>query len=255
MRRIKIPYGDAPSTFGHLYLPGEAARGSGRAPLVVLVHGGYWSTEYSLVVYTGIARALTERGAVVWNVEYRRVGEDGGDWPTTGRDVIDAITALDGPVTDQLATAGIAVDHRHASIVGHSAGGQLAVYAAATLGGRTGRFTFDTVVAQSPVLDFTETGAFERPAVVALMGAPFAQVPDRYREASPTEAMPFDSTVAVVHTVDDSSVPIAMSRRYVTGATARGQRAVLYDVPDGGHDAFVDPASDATRKTLRVLGI
>ncbi|MCF8611414.1 alpha/beta fold hydrolase [Gordonia sp. HY285] len=255
MRRLKIAYGDAPSTFGHLYLPGEAARGAESAPLVVLVHGGYWSTEYSLVVYTGIARALAERGAVVWNVEYRRVGEPGGGWPTTGRDVVDAISALDGPVTDQLATTQITVDRKRASILGHSAGGQLAVYAAARLGAATERFAFGTVIAQSPVLDFTETGAFDRPSVVALMGAPFAQIPDRYREASPSEQEPFSSTVAVVHTVDDQSVPIGMSRRYVAEAERRGQSAVLYEVPGEGHDAFVDPRSAASRQTLRVLGI
>ncbi|MCF8570938.1 alpha/beta hydrolase [Gordonia sp. HY002] len=255
MRRIKIPYGDAPSTYGHLYLPAETARGDGPAPLVVLIHGGYWSTEYSLVVYTGLARLLAQRGAVVWNVEYRRVGEEAGGWPTTGRDVVDALSALDGPVSDQLATADITVDHAHAAVVGHSAGGQLAVYSAARLGGATRRFTFGTVIAQSPVLDFTETGAFDRPSVVDLMGAPFAQIPDRYREASPSEQEPFDSTVAVIHTVGDQSMPIAMSRRYVADATVRGQSAVLYEVPGEGHDAFVDPKSAATRQTLRVLGI
>ncbi|WOC13576.1 alpha/beta hydrolase family protein [Gordonia sp. MP11Mi] len=255
MRRIKIPYGESPSTFGHLYLPGEGSRGPGHAPLVVLVHGGYWSTEYALVVYTGLARMLTERGAVVWNIEYRRVGEPGGGWPNTGRDVVDAVSALDGPVTDQLATAGIDVDRAHASIVGHSAGGQLAVYAAARLSGATERFAFGTVIAQSPVLDFTESGAFDRPSVVDLMGAPFAQIPDRYRAASPSELEPFASTVAVIHTVDDRSVPIEMSRRYVADAVRRGQRAALYEVPGEGHDAFVDPRSAASRQTLRVLGI
>ncbi|MGO3326445.1 alpha/beta hydrolase family protein [Gordonia sp. (in: high G+C Gram-positive bacteria)] len=253
MRRLKIPYGDAPSNYGHLYLP--SAQAERPAPLVVLVHGGYWSTEYSLVVYTGLARLLAQRGAVVWNVEYRRVGDDAGGWPTTGRDVLAAIGALDGPVSDRLATAEVAVDHANAAVVGHSAGGQLAVYAAARLRGVTELFTFATVIAQSPVLDFTETGAYDRPTVVELMGAPFEQIPDRYREASPSEQPPFDSTVAVIHTCDDESVPIEMSRRYVADALARGQSAVLYEVPGEGHDAFVDPTSAATRKTLRVLGI
>lgn len=255
MQRVKIPYGDSPSTFGHLYLPSASARSADHAPLVVLVHGGYWSTEYSLVVYTGLARLLADRGAVVWNVEYRRVGEDGGGWPMTGRDVVDAIRALDGSVADRLAAANIPVDTGHAAVVGHSAGGQLAVYATAVLRGTTRRFTLGTVIAQSPVLDFTETGAFDRPSVVELMGARFAAIGDRYREASPSEQPPFASTIAVIHTVDDQSVPIEMSRRFVARAVERGQSAVLYEVPGEGHDAFVDPTSAATRQTLRVLGI
>ncbi len=255
MRRVKIPYGDEPSTFGHLYLPDADVRGDGRAPVVVLVHGGFWSTDYSLVVYTGVARALADRGVVVWNVEYRRREEPGGGWPGTGRDVIAAIRALDGPVTDRLATAGIPVDASHAAVVGHSAGGQLAVWAAARLRGATDRFRIATVIAQSPVLDFTETGACDRPSVVALMGGTFEQFPERYREASPSEQEPFDSTIAVIHTTDDDAVPIEMSRRYVTDAVSRGQSAVLYEVPGEGHDAFVDPRSVAMRQTLRVLGV
>ncbi|MBB4137071.1 alpha/beta fold hydrolase [Gordonia humi] len=254
-RRVKIPYGDHASTFGHLYLPDAADLGDAPAPVVVMVHGGYWSTDYSLVVYTGVARMLARRGVVVWNIEYRRVGEPGGGWPTTGRDVVDAIGALDGRVSEHIEAAGTVVDHAHAAIVGHSAGGQLAVYAAARLRGATRRFAFPTVVAQSPVLDFTETGGWDRPSVVELMGAPFAQIPERYREASPSTQEPFGSTVAVIHTVQDEAVPLEASRRYVDDALSRGQSAALYEVADGGHDAFVDPRSAATRQTLRVLGI
>ena len=179
----------------------------------------------------------------------------GGGWPTTGRDVVEAISALDGPVTERLVTAGIAVDHAHAAIVGHSAGGHLAVYAAGRLGGRTRLFRFPTVVAQTPVLDITETGAHDRPSVVELMGAPFERIPEQYREASPSCLPPFASTVAVVHTVADEAIGIEASRRYVDDALARGQAAALYEVGVGGHDAFVDPKSEATRQTLRVLGI
>ncbi len=252
MRRTKIPYGPAPSNFGHLYVPSEP---SGRAPLVVLVHGGSWSTDYSLVVYTAFARLLAERGAVVWNVEYRRIEEDGGGWPGTGLDVVAALRALDGPVTERLATAGVVVDASNVSVVGHSAGGQLAVYAVAQIGARTDRYTISTVVPQSAVLDFTETGAFDRPSVEGLMRAPFDRIPDRYREASPSEQKPFDAAVAVIHTVDDDMVPIQMSRNYVAAARDRGQAVALYEVSGEGHEAFVEPRSAATRQTLRVLGI
>ncbi|MGB6244866.1 MAG: alpha/beta hydrolase, partial [Gordonia sp. (in: high G+C Gram-positive bacteria)] len=106
----------------------------------------------------------------------------------------------------------------------------------------------------SAVLDFT-VGAADRPSVRALMGAAYDEAPDRYAAASPACQEPFDALVAAVHTVDDQSVPIEMSRHYVEVAGARGQRVALYEVPTGGHDAFVDPRSAAHRQTLRVLGI
>ncbi|GAA2375031.1 MULTISPECIES: alpha/beta hydrolase family protein [Gordonia] len=252
MRRKKIHYGDQPSQFGHLYLP---ERGPAEcAPLVVLVHGGYWSTEYSLVINTPVARDLAQRGAAVWNIEYRRVEETGGGWPGTGRDVVAAIRALEGPVAEQLAIDGVKVDRKNVAVVGHSAGGQLAVWAVAQTDARAGGFRIATVVPQSAVLDFTG-GASDRTSVRRLMGVSFEEAPDRYAAASPACQPPFDALVAAVHTADDASVPIELSRRYVEGAAARGQRAVLYEVPGEGHDAFVDPRSAAHRQTLRVLGI
>lgn len=252
MRRKKIRYGDHDSTFGHLYLPTAAP---GRcAPVVVLVHGGYWSAEYSLIVYSAVAADLARRGAVVWNVEYRRVEEEGGGWPGTGRDVVAAISALDGPVAEQLAMDGHACDRRHVAVVGHSAGGQLAVWAVAQLKARTRDFRISTVVPQSAVLDFT-VGAADRPSVQRLLGATYREAPERYAAASPARQDPFDALVAAIHTVDDESVPIEMSRHYVADAADRGQRATLYEIPDGGHNAFLDRTSAAYRQTLRVLGV
>ncbi|WP_066162231.1 alpha/beta hydrolase family protein [Gordonia hydrophobica] len=252
MRRKKIRYGEHDSTFGHLYLPDVGP--AERAPVVVLVHGGYWSAEFSLIVYSAIAADLARRGAVVWNVEYRRVEEDGGGWPGTGRDVVAAISALDGPVAEQLAIAGIRIDAKNVAVVGHSAGGQLAVWAVAQLQAATQTCRIATVVAQSAVLDFT-VGGSDRPSVQRLLGASFAEAPERYAAASPAHQAPFDALVAAIHTVDDESVPVEMSRHYVADAVRRGQRAALYELPDGGHNAFLDTRGAAHRQTLRVMGI
>lgn len=251
--RRKLAYGSAPSQYGHLYLP-AVTPGAGRAPLVVLIHGGSWSTEFALVVYSAVARDLAARGAVVWNIEYRRVEEDGGGWPGTGRDVLAALAALDGPVAQQLAVAGIAVDRRAVAVVGHSAGGQLAAWAVAELGAQTREHTVSLVIPQSAVLDFTVPEVRTKDSVVALMGAPYEQIPERYAQASPAHAPVTAATVAVVHTVDDQAVPIELSRHYVAQQSARGQATALYEVP-GGHPDFVDPASPGHRQTLRLLGL
>lgn len=102
VHRVRVAYGDAPSQFGHLYHALDTTDLPAAIRPVVVIHGGYWTTEFTLTIESAIARQYAERGALVWNIEYRRVGEDGGGWPNTGRDVLAAIGALDGPVRDHL---------------------------------------------------------------------------------------------------------------------------------------------------------
>ena len=71
---------------------------------------------------TPLARDLAARGFAAWNIEYRRVGQEGGGWPGTLEDVAaaaDAVPGLDG------------VDPSRVVTVGHSAGGHLALWLAA----------------------------------------------------------------------------------------------------------------------------
>lgn len=256
VRRVKVAYGEEPDQFGQLYLPGaEQCSAAGRVPLVVMIHGGSWSTEFSLTINTAVSRDLAERGTVVWNLEYRRVDPQGsgGGWPQTGRDVLAALRALDGPVAEQLALAGVVVDRHDVAVVGHSAGGQLAAWAVAQLGARTERHRIATVVLQSAVLDLTLPGIRDKDSVVALMGASYEAAPQRYRDASPVYAPVTDALNAVVHTTEDQAIPVAMSRHYVEQIGARGQRVTLTEVP-GDHAAFLDLRSAAHRQTLRMLG-
>ncbi|NNG96166.1 alpha/beta hydrolase fold domain-containing protein [Gordonia araii NBRC 100433] len=257
MKRHKVAYGDHESQFGHLYEPAVGPeRGDGPVPLVVLIHGGFFSTRFALTIETAIARLMSERGAAVWNVEYRRVEEDGGGWPGTGADAVAALRALDGKVPAVLPAElldSIAFDD--VAVVGHSAGGLLAVWGTAQLGARTARTRITRVVAQSAVLDLTHPRARDRPTPRNLMGAPYEEIPDRYAQASPILAPVFDAHVIAMHAGGDAAVPVESSRRYVEAVSARGQSAELVVVADEGHDAFVDPRSACTRQTLRLLGL
>ncbi|GAA1481056.1 hypothetical protein GCM10009624_14960 [Gordonia sinesedis] len=260
VHREKVAYGPEPAQFGHVYHSPEVTAGERPIRPVVLVHGGYWSTDFGLTIETAIARAFAERGAVVWNVEYRRLagdtspGDEGAGWPATGRDVIAALQALDGPVPDALpAEVARRTDWNSAAVVGHSAGGQLAVWATARLGARTDRCAITTVVAQSALLDTVR--AADRPSVRALMGRDYVDIPQRYADASPLEQPPFPAHVVAIHAAEDRAIPAEMSRHYVRTVSAAGQSAELIVVPGEGHDAFVDPRSVSTRQTVRVLGI
>ena len=63
--RVKVPYGPGESQFGHLYIPTPPTPDAdGVLPpvrVVVLVHGGYWSTEFGLMVQTPVAKDLADR--------------------------------------------------------------------------------------------------------------------------------------------------------------------------------------------------
>lgn len=256
VHRTAIAYGEANSQFGHIYHAAEEADLPATMRPIVLIHGGYWTTEFSLTIESAIARQYGERGALVWNIEYRRVGEDGGGWPHTGRDVVAAINALDGPVREALpAPVADRVDWNSVAVVGHSAGGQLAVWATAQLRAQTANTRITTVVAQSAALDLVAAGQAGRESVQALIGRPYAQAAQRYRAASPMEQDPFDAHVVVVHGDRDTAIPVELSRRYVSTVCARGQSAELIVVPEEGHDAFVDPRSVCNRQTIRALGL
>ncbi|HMS75055.1 alpha/beta hydrolase [Gordonia sp. (in: high G+C Gram-positive bacteria)] len=256
VNRVKVAYGDSPSNFGHIYHAAGTGADERRMRPIVLIHGGYWSAEFSLTIQSAIARQYAELGALVWSIEYRRVGEPGGGWPGTGRDAVAAIKALDDLVPEALdpLVAG-RVDWSQVAVVGHSAGGQLAVWSTAQLRARTRNTTISTVVAQSAALNLEAAARSGSESVLALVGRPYEEAPHLYREASPWAQEPFDAHVVAIHAADDTTIPPIVSRRYVDRMTERGQSAELVEVPDEGHSAFCDPRSRANRETARVLGI
>jgi dipeptidyl aminopeptidase/acylaminoacyl peptidase len=131
------------------------------------------------------------------------------------------------------------LDLDRVSAVGHSAGGQLALWAAGRRGPRV--VELDAVVALAPVTNLAAAGGVAR----VLMGGSAEEVPDRYAEADPILRAPLDVPVALVHAADDATVPARRSREYASAARARGGDVTLVEVPAGGHRAPIDPPSEA----------
>ncbi len=186
-----------------------------------------------------MAQDLAGRGYVVWNLEYRRVGAGGG-WPATFADVaagIDALTTLD-------------VDTSRVVAIGHSAGGQLAAWAAgraklpAAAPGAHPRVPLTAVLSQAGVLDLATAAeqGVGGSAVADLMGGSPAQVAQRYGWADPIRQVPLSVPVLCVHAHADGNVPYAQSTAYVAAATKAGARATLATVP-GDHFTLIDPSS------------
>jgi acetyl esterase/lipase len=232
-----IRYGDDPSQIAELLLPSGTPKG-----VVVVIHGGFWKAAYDLSLGRPLATSLVAHGWVAWNIEYRRVGNGGGD-PYTLDDVAAAIDAL----ADQ------DVPRDRVIALGHSAGGHLATWAASR--GRHDRWparvALTGVVAQAGVLDLSS--AYDERlgdgAVEAFLG--HAPGPDD-DPVDPTRQVPLDVPVHCVHGVDDDTVPITQSHTYLRAATEAGARATLTEIR-GDHYTVIDPDADAWQQTLAIL--
>lgn len=244
MPRLRVAYGPDPSQFGHLYVPAAPARTP--VPVVVVIHGGYWSADYSLSLGTAFAAEVARRGWVAWNIEYRRVGAGGG-WPQTFEDVAAAVAALDGPAA---AAAGMPLDLGRVQLVGHSAGGQLALWYA---GEAAAAVRPSRVVAQAGALDLVAAGQLGHPWLAKLLGGSYAEVPQRYRAVSPLHRLPVGVPVTCVHGKRDAQVPWQVSRRYCAAAAEAGDVADLVLVDWEGHNNFLDKQSDSWAATVAAL--
>lgn len=230
-------YGADPSQVADLHLP---RRQRGPHPVAVVLHGGHWRNGFGKLVCRPLAADLAARGWAAWNLEYRRLGEGrggGGGWPMTFADVAAGI--------DHLASLGDPrLDLDRVVLIGHSAGGQLALWAAgrsrlpSTAVGAAPQVHPRAVVALAPVTDLTRAGVHAR----TLLGGTPDQVPDRWEQADPVRAGAAPVPVLVVHPVEDRTVPVARSRSYVVAVGGDGD-VRLVETPHEGHRDPIDPAS------------
>jgi dipeptidyl aminopeptidase/acylaminoacyl peptidase len=225
-RPKRSAYGTDRSQYGEL----SRADGDARPGTVVIIHGGFWRARYDASLGRPLARDLAARGYTVWNLEYRRVGIGGG-WTGTLDDVAAGL--------DHLAT--LDVDTSRVVAIGHSAGGQLATWAA---GRATPLVALTAVVSQAGVLDLA-TAACQgvgQTAVSDLLGGSPDEVPERYAAADPIVQVPLPVPVLCVHSSADDIVPIAQSTAYVAAATAAGADARLVE-STGDHFTMIDPST------------
>lgn len=192
----------------HVDQVGDLRRGG--SGLVMLLHGGFWRHEWTRDTMESLAVDLAERGHNTWNVEYRRIGTGGG-WPATAHDVLTAIE-----FTPQLE-----LDMTGAIVVGHSAGGQLAAWAASRASDRVER-----VVGLAPVMGLAAHeasrmyGSDEARSLLDVGAPRVVQIPD----------VPID----LFHGEDDQLVPPSQSSDFA-------DRVNVHVVP-GGHFDMLDPS-------------
>ncbi|HXC57321.1 MAG TPA: alpha/beta hydrolase [Rhizomicrobium sp.] len=244
----KLTYGSGAQQFVELWLP----RTAGPHPVIVLIHGGCWLADLpGLELMDPMADALRADGYAVWNIEYRRLGSQGGGYPAT---FLDASAAADLLRTN---AAHYNLDLSRVIAVGHSAGGHLAMWLAAR--GhlpahsplRSARpLAITAVVSLAGILDlkgYREDGAAcgGAPTVDGIAGAAARQGQDVYADTSPQALLPIGVPQIVVSGGQDHIVPEHWRASYVAAALAAGDKPQSLGIAAAGHFELIDPKSPA----------
>ncbi|MFE5597861.1 alpha/beta hydrolase [Streptomyces coelicoflavus] len=252
-------YGDHPDQVIDFYAPHDGAGPGGAAPVVVVLHGGSWRAPYDRRHISPFAGFLARRGFAVASVEYRRgaegsaAGGSGGSvagrWPDTFDDVAAALDALPELVRRHLPQA----DVRRTVLTGHSAGGHLALWAAARhllpadAPWRTDRpAPLRGVVALAPIADFEVADELDVCGGAARQllgeGELFAE---RRPYADPALLLPTGIATTLVQGRADVDVPQAVAEAYADAAAKAGEVVGVTLLEDVGHYPLIDPAADA----------
>lgn len=244
-------YGDDPRQFGELRLPG----GTGPFPVAVIVHGGCWLSAYDQSYMSALAEAVTDLGFASWSIAYRRVGEPGGGWPNTFLDAGAAVDHL------ELLAGEYPLDVERLVTIGHSAGGQLALW----LAGRPALppssplhsddpLPIDGVLALAAAADLAYLSERQEcgNAATLLMGGEPAEFAERYSSGSPISLLPLRVQQILVNGRLDETWS-APADRYLTAALAAGDPIERREAPDAGHFELVVPSGSTWPIVRRAL--
>lgn len=243
----KLFYGQSPQSFGLLRIPNTPEA----HPVVMIIHGGCWMSNVADVSNTEpLADALNKMGYATWNIEYRSVDQAGGGYPGTFLDVAQAADYL-----KQIATT-YHLDMKRVVVIGHSAGGQLALWVSArdklskhsalyqeaplqlqgaiSLGGVP-----DLSIARQQVVNVCGADAIGK--LVGTSGNTLNST--HLAETSPIEMLPTTTQQILIYGADDLVVPEKLGQRYVDAAKEKGQAVRLERVAYAAHHEYNVPNS------------
>ncbi len=265
----RISYGSESTSFGELTVP----EGDGPFPVVAFVHGGCWSSDLgSTLGYRAMAAELAQAGIAGWNLEYRRVGHEGGGWPGTFLDLGNGINFL----------ATLAQDYplsvERLVIVGHSSGGHFAAWLATRpqLPSSSEIYTEAVVHPMGVVI----TDAFINPRVIdstgvsgqiycgepvleRLMGGTPESHPEHLRQISPLEWLPWG--IPQEYVVSTRRYPVSLPRPLADGRTtmtipdypalavAAGDPIHVQVIHDAAHLRFYQPEEESYAATVLAI--
>ena len=230
----RVRYGNEPSQFFDLFLPPDKTSGA-----AIMIHGGFWRTRYDLQHASHLCAALAREGIATASLEYRRIGESGGGWPGSYEDVLAAFDAAQKQLGDRIV------------VLGHSAGGHLALRLAADRNP-------SGIVALAPVADLTQACQLNlsNGAVVEFLGGTPKAIPERYADADPRHHA---SSVqrCLIHGEQDDIVPVALSLSYLKARGTDKPDIALIKLKHADHFDLIDPESlptwDLVLKTVKAF--
>ena len=216
-----ISFGKSEDQVIDFYLPSDQKK-----PLIVLIHGGYWRPDYDRKHLTPLARALANIGWPVALIEYRRII---GNPDAMMSDVISAIEEVSKSYSNLI-------------LIGHSAGGHLALVAAH-------KVNASAIIALAPLTNLlsAEELDLDEGAVSDFLGAPAALRSD----LDPTRLPVLTIPTTLIHGTLDLRVPINFSHEYV--AQKAGANVQFLEFEHLGHFELIDPRSEIFAEISRVL--
>lgn len=207
--------------------------------LIVLVHGGFWRAEWDRSHLRPLAHALAGQGYAVALIEYARSGVPGGGWPMTGQDCAAALAH----VREREGVRGRGSDNGAGSelpvlLVGHSAGGHLAVWLLhqAAARGVVGAVS----LAGCLDLHLTHRLGLGDDAAAALMGSVPTLEPSVWEGADPSRLGRTAYPVAVMHGSADEQVPLEVAESWWQAAGTPGRDRLIV-IEGGTHFPLIDP--------------
>lgn len=246
---LRAAYGSDPNQFMDLRLPPRKDK-TGPVPAVMNIHGGFWRAKYTLDHAGHLCAALSAVGLATVNVEYRRVGNEGGGWPGTFEDICSAYQSLIQNAQKHNFNKGKIV------VMGHSAGGQLALCLAAH------EPAVKHVISLAGVVNLQRAYQLHlsHDAVVEFLRGTPSEVPGHYRQADPLQLSLPQARQWLIHGSADDVIPPEFSRDYVAAKQKRhaGEKedAHLLEISGADHFDLIDPRSKAweqVQKTVREL--
>ncbi|MFC0132295.1 alpha/beta hydrolase [Massilia eurypsychrophila] len=251
----KIAYGSAPSQYVELFRPA----GDGPFPVVVLVHGGCWTIKFGgIEQMRNLAGALAAQGIAVWNVEYRRVDEDGGGYPGTYQDMHGALELLGEHAGRHK------LDLERIVAVGHSAGGQLVQWIAGRARIAPSSPLFRTqilpvrqIISLGGLADLRHEAALIKSScgrdTVQLAGVASSARPDIFSDTNAADLMPNGSNTVLITGEFDTVSPPRVATDYAARARAAGDSASVIVLPGASHYDEVAAGSPAFQLVLPAI--
>lgn len=241
----RVAYGSDSNQFVDLRSPSHKSQPDSPLPLLMNIHGGFWRAKYDLAHAGHLCAAITAKGFVSANVEYRRVGDQGGGWPGSFADIRTAYQFLIQNASKY------SIDPKRVVVMGHSAGGQLALCLAAH------ESSISKVVSLAGVVDLQR--AYElhlsNNAVVEFLHGTPSEVPDHYREADPMRLSIPQATQWLLHGGADDTVPPAFSRDYVASKQRKPRKEDVHltEINGADHYDLINPQSKAWAQVEEVV--